>query len=58
MFEWSHLWDLGEMDLVCESITHPKNRDWTRSYTKPQIAAMEVILQEWRERTGREKWRG
>ena len=58
LFEWSHLWDLGEMDLVCESITHPKNRGWTKSYTKPQIADMGVILQEWRERTGNDKRRG
>ena len=57
-FEWSHLWDLDEMDLVCESLTHPKNRDWRRSYTKPQVTATEVIIQEWRERTRREKRRG
>ena len=58
LFEWSHLWDLGEMDLVCESLTHRQNRDWRRSYTKPQIEATEVIIQEWRERTRHEKRRG
>ena len=58
LFEWSHLWDLGEDDLMCESLTHRKNRDWRRTYTKPQAEAMEVIIQEWRERTRREKRRG
>ena len=58
LFEWSHLWDLGEMDLMCKSLTHRQNRDWRRSYTKPQIEATEVIIQEWRERTRHEKRRG
>ena len=57
LYEWSHLWNLGEMDLFCESLAHPKNRGWIKSYTEPQVEVMGVVLQEWRERTRREKRR-
>ena len=54
MFEWSHLEGLGKIDLMCESLMHPRNDIWRRLYTKKELKRLDKIINKWKKRTN---WR-
>ena len=50
MFEYSYLWQLGQDELFCESVTHPQNIQWRTSHVKEEVVKMVTVLRQWQKR--------
>ena len=50
MFEYTYLWQLGQDELFCESVTHPQNIQWRTSHLKEEVVEMETALRQWQKR--------